>query len=206
MKNWKEFEKDVARFLGGRRIVNARFSRPNRVWFRSAPDVEVPRHPELKIDCKRYAQWTHHRQMRAIQAKYCTHHGDEPVLITRENGRPESVVSIRLEFFARLSQAERRQRKFFGIFPGPRDGLPKGQQPNARLFPLTLEKRLSVPKESPLSSLAGEKSDDTTPSRTATRRLPPTTSGGLRRSKMKERVALRWHNLAGFTHAATTPK
>ncbi len=184
MKNWKQFEKGVAQALGGRRIVNARKdSRGDRIWFRSAPDVQVPSHPELKIDCKLYKHFTHHRMLERIQAKYCRLQDDEPVLVTGENGTPGVLVSIRLEFFAALLESRKRLEHFLRPFPRLSHRSPKYGKFRTTFFPLNLRNRIP-PK----------RARDVSLSRTTKPRPRRTSPGHLGPLEVGEPLVLRLHD------------
>lgn len=200
MKDWKRFEKEVARALGGQRIINARFSHPDRIWFVSAPDVGVRGHPELKIDCKCSTRFSHHRLMREVQNKYCDLRRDEPVLITKEHGDTEAVVSIRLEFFAWLLESDRRLKKFFSIFPSRRDYLPERARSKRRAFLLTLSQIRKPPD--PLRSVPrSRRAGNIGHSQMAPSQLQRESSDRHARPKMPERPVLRLHALSALARS-----
>jgi hypothetical protein len=99
---WKAAEGQAAEALKGKRIPRgADFSK-------SAPDVDVPDFPFLKIDAKRYKAFAHHTLMDEVIRKYCLKEGDVPVLITKTHGQRGAYATVPLEFLALLLEDVRK--------------------------------------------------------------------------------------------------
>jgi len=90
---WKRLERRVAKKLGGQRV--------KRMGDYSQIDTDVAMRddPHLKIDCKLRARHRHHALFEEIRAKYCTDELDRPVLVTREAGKRDILVTITLDHF-----------------------------------------------------------------------------------------------------------
>jgi len=104
---WKDLERTAARKLGGRRFPRW------RDLFEKAVDVVVPDFPDLRIDCKSRARFSHHRFLREIDTKYCNAN-QSPVLITKGHGETGEVVSMPLDTLAGLLNELRTLRRRAG--------------------------------------------------------------------------------------------
>ena len=96
-ERWKTLERETAKALGGRRVVQR--------WdlFQRRPDVIIEANGlgRLVADCKAWKRFTHHRLMEAIETKYCRH-GETPLLVTKEPGQHGAYAVVPLEWLASL--------------------------------------------------------------------------------------------------------
>jgi hypothetical protein len=101
-KRWKDLERGVATLFRGKRIVRADFGE-------TEPDVAVPDFPELRVDCKAYARFSHHSLLSEVRRKYCGD-GQVPVLVTKAARQIGANVTVPIEHYADLLDAARKLR------------------------------------------------------------------------------------------------
>lgn len=95
-QSWKDFERQVAKKLEGKRILRGdNFSE-------SRPDIDKSEFPFLKIDCKYRQRYLHHSIFREIKRKYCKEKEDVAVMMTKEKRRKGFLVIIEDDFFVKL--------------------------------------------------------------------------------------------------------
>lgn len=100
---WKNFERETAKILGGRRIYRG------DDFSRSDVDVALDDLPHYKIDNKYRKAHAHHSLMEEILRKYCVGDGTVPVLVTKHHRQDGSYTTIPTERFAYLIALEREQ-------------------------------------------------------------------------------------------------
>lgn len=93
---WKEFERFVARELGGKRKIRGDYSE-------SSPDIILSQKLSfLKIDCKKRASFMHHELLKEIKEKYCHKKSDIPILISKEKGGRDVLATLPFAFFKKI--------------------------------------------------------------------------------------------------------
>ncbi len=90
---WKSLERAIAEELGGKRVVRADFGV-------SDTDVRIEDFPQLKIDAKYRAAWSHTSYLKEVAKKYAKKPGDIPLLITKQKRQQGAIVCLSLEDFA----------------------------------------------------------------------------------------------------------
>ena len=95
---WKDLERATAKALGGCRILRG------GDFSERAPDVAIPDHPHLRIDCKyRSGGFAHHSLLKECRDKYCKEAGDVAIIVTKGRSERGAVVSLSIEDFAKLT-------------------------------------------------------------------------------------------------------
>lgn len=103
---WKKLERDVAKALGGERILRGDdFSKKD-------VDVRVSDFESLQIDAKYRQRWAHHRFLDEVESKYCdTKAGHMPILVTKHLLQRGACVTLRLEHFGCILDVVRELRE-----------------------------------------------------------------------------------------------
>ena len=94
-QSWKSLERGAAEALGGKRVVRADFGV-------SDTDVRIDDFPQLKIDAKYRAAWSHTSYLKEVAKKYAKKPGDIPLLITKQKRQHGAIVCLDLADFGRL--------------------------------------------------------------------------------------------------------
>jgi len=102
-QEWKQLERDVAKLLGGKRIIRYDYSE-------ITPDVKLKDFPTLKIDTKRYKKFRIFSMWRKVKEKYCEP-TDNAVLTIREGGKHNILAVIDIHLLAALLNYIRKEGK-----------------------------------------------------------------------------------------------
>ena len=94
-KAWKNLEYDIAKLLGGRRIIRQSYSE-------KAPDVYLEDFPNFKIDTKRRKKSAALSLYNEVKSRYCKKVEHEAIVIIRQHNKKTALAVVDAKLLAKL--------------------------------------------------------------------------------------------------------
>jgi len=94
-KAWKNLEYDVAKLLGGKRIIRQSYSDKK-------PDVYLDDFPNFKIDTKRRKKSSALSLHKEVKERYCEKPKHEAVVVIRQHRKKTSLAVIDIKLLAKF--------------------------------------------------------------------------------------------------------
>lgn len=103
-KAWKNLEYDIAKLLGGKRIIRQSYSDKK-------PDVYLEDFPNFKIDTKRRKKSAALSLYNEVKKRYCEKKGDEAIVIIRQHNKKTALAVIDAKLLARFINFIRERKE-----------------------------------------------------------------------------------------------